>query len=526
MIPTIGIDLGTTFCCVSYLGTDGQPVVIPDLEGNQTTPSIVCFTGTQASFGRKAAGRKHVPGAPVSEFFKRDMGAGEARAGLYKIGGYDYQAAGLQALLLRYLRAGAVQHFVTQGLLDPAEADSVRVPAVITVPAYFMDRPRLETRIAGFAANLDVIDIVDEPVAAALTFGIGGVAPRLVLIFDLGGGTFDVTLIRMGAGQAQVLSKNGAQALGGRDWDLVIEKFIHAEYERQFGQSVPDELDWEVQESALKAKIILSDQPQTVVSLKVGSNNLLLTLYRDRESVPHGLDDQDDFSFDLDAEQPEVFVFEERCNQLLATCRTLLEMLLDDAGKSWSDIDDIVLAGGSSRMPMVRKLLTKVARRPLTLARPGFSYDTAISTGAALYSRQYGAVTNVLGHTVGIKVQNEAGHASLRHLLKKDTPVPQASSENTFRAVQNAVLEVYEGESLLDDALLRGSLPLGNPEGPVKVRMEVGPGGIILATVSYGDTTLRKDILPEGINLDPTELARRISGVSLDLPVERVLSVS
>lgn len=517
MIPPIGIDLGTTFCCVSYIGPDG-PVIIPDLEGNLTTPSTTYFTGARAGFGKKAAGRKHDVGAPVYEFFKRDMGAGDARAGRYKIGGYDYQAAGLQAVLLRYLRAGAVRYFVTKGLLDPAAADTIQLPAIITVPAYFMDRPRLETRIAGFAAGLEVLDIVDEPVAAALTYGIGGGAPRLVLVFDLGGGTFDVTLIRIGGGQAQVITKNGAQELGGRDWDLVIEQYLHAEYEQEFDREIPDELGWQVQELALQAKLALSDAPHTTVRLAVGTNQLARVLYRDRESVPPGVDDADDFSFDL--EVPQLFVFEERCNQLLSQCRTLLAMLLEDAGKSWNELDDIVLAGGSSRMPMIRKMLATEAGRPLTLVRPNFDYDTAISTGAALYSRQFGAVTNVLGHTIGIKVQNEAGHSSLRHLLKKDTPVPQAIYENTFRAMRNAVLEVYEGESLLDDALLRGSLPLENPEeGPVKVRLEIGPGGIIVANVSYDSTTLRRDILPDGISLDPAELTRRIRAVSLDLPV-------
>ena len=363
-----------------------------------------------------------------------------------------------------------------------------------------------------------MVDIVDEPVAAALTFGIGGGVPRLVLIFDLGGGTFDVTLIRMGAGQAQVLSKNGAKELGGRDWDLVIEKFIHAEYEARFDQAVPDELAWQVQEWALQAKLRLSDAAHTVVPVKVGPNELSLNLYRDRESVPPGLDDEDDFAFDVADDRPAVFVYEERCNQLLATCRTLLEMLLDDAGKRWNDIDDIVLAGGSSRMPMVRKMLAKAAGRALTLSRPGFNYDTAISTGAALYARQHGAVTNVLGHTISIKVQNEAGHVSLKHLLKKDTPVPEARYENTFQAVQNALLEVYEGESLLDDALLRGSLELKNPAGPVTVRLEIGPGGIVLVNVSFGGTTLPLEIKPEGLSLNAADLARRLDAVVLELP--------
>ena len=170
MIPTIGIDLGTTFCCVSYLGPDGQPVVVRDLEGSETTPSVVYFNGTQASFGRKANARRHDIKNRVFQFFKRDMGVPVAKlGGKYKVLDFDYQAAGLQALLLRYLRAGAVAHFVQVGLLAADAAEAAELTAVITVPAYYQEGQRRETRLAGLAAGLRVAGILNEPTAAALT---------------------------------------------------------------------------------------------------------------------------------------------------------------------------------------------------------------------------------------------------------------------------------------------------------------------------------------------------------------------
>ncbi len=218
-LPTLGIDLGTTFCCVSYIDPDGQPVVVRDLEGLLTTPSIVYFTGTTASFGRKAAKRRHDIANPVYQFFKRDIGNAANLGSKYTVGGFDYQAAGLQALLLRYLRAGAVAHFVKTGLLDATQATQAVVEAVVTVPAYFREGQRRETRLAALAAGLRVAGIINEPTAAALTFGANLDQEKRVLVFDLGGGTFDVTIMRTGRGprrrdRLERRGRAGRQGLG------------------------------------------------------------------------------------------------------------------------------------------------------------------------------------------------------------------------------------------------------------------------------------------------------------------------
>lgn len=515
MIPTIGIDLGTTFCCISYIGADGTPVIIPDLEGLQTTPSIVYFTGTNASFGRKAAARRTDVTNPVYQFFKRDMGKpADKLGGKYKVGGFDYQAAGLQALLLRYLQAGAVAHFVKAGLLAANEAETVALEAVVTVPAYFREGQRRETRLAALAAGLRVAGIINEPTAAALTFGTNLEQERKVLVFDLGGGTFDVTIMRTGRGKADVIASNGADELGGKDWDELIEQHAKQEHRQRFGRSVPDELLWLVQEKALQAKLALSENAQTKLLLELEPEVLEITLDREAQAQPV-------FMRSRATAAEASFAFEGRSQDLLTRCRTILQLVLNEAGLGWNDIDEIVLAGGSSRMPMIAKMLTQEAGRQLTLVRPGFSYDTAISIGAALYSSRQAAVTDVVAHSIGIELISDTGQPFVELLLKKNTPIPQAIFKDSFEADANATLKVYEGESDKVRDYPRGplgELQLGNPAGQVEVRLAQDAGGMIQASVSYEGKTLQKIIEPYGITLNLDELTKRVQAVKLELP--------
>lgn len=510
-LPILGIDLGTTFCCVSYFDAAGEAVIVPDLEGNLTTPSIVHFTGTTASFGSKAANRRHSLSNPVYQFFKRDMGKTAAElGGKYLVGGYDFQAAGLQALLLRYLRSGAVTHLTQKGLLSTDQAEAAALEAVITVPAYFGEAARRETRMAALAAGLRVAGIINEPTAAALAFGAGLEREQTLLVFDLGGGTFDVTIMRTGHGHANVLASEGVVELGGKDWDDLIAQYLKQEYRQRIGRPVPDTLLWQVQDWAVQAKLALTDAPHTQVRLALPPTPLDISLQR--EAVA-------DFAFFDDA-AVSPFVFEERSQNLLELCRTTLRNALAGAQLGWNDIDEIVLAGGSSRMPMVAKMLTREASRALTLVRPGFSYDTAISIGAARYAHARAAVTDVVARSLGIELVDDAGRPYVELLLKKNTPRPQAIFEDSFEADPNATLKVYEGESTqVRDypAGPLGEVQLGNPAGPVLVRLEQDAGGLIVATVCYSDQTVRKSIEPYGTLLKLDELTTRIQRVQLDL---------
>ncbi len=512
-LPILGIDLGTTFCCVSYVGADGRAVVVRDLEGGETTPSVVFFNGSQASFGRRANARRHDLTNRVFRFFKRDMGVPAARlSGKYQVLGFDYQAAGLQALLLRYLRAGAVAHFVQAGLLAAEAAETAVIEAVITVPAYFQEGQRRETRQAGQAAGLRVAGIINEPTAAALTYGATLEKEQTILVFDLGGGTFDVTVMRTGPGRAEVRASNGAFELGGKDWDELIEQYIKQEYRQRLGRPVPDELVWQVQDAALQAKIALSDAPQAQVRLDGGAGVLELTLDR---AAGAG------FAFGKPAGAGPAFAFESRSQDLLTKCRTILQLVLTEAGLGWNDIDEIVLAGGASRMPMIGRMLAQESGRALTLARPGFSYDTAISIGAARYASQQTAVTDVVAHSIGIELLDDAGRPFVEALLTKNTPIPQAVFEDSFEADAHATLKVYEGEGTAVRDYPRGPLgvlQLGNPAGPVRVRLSQDAGGVVQASVSYDGQTVEKTIEPFGGSLNLSELSRRVQAVRLELP--------
>ena len=233
MLPIVGIDLGTTFSAVAFVDTLGQPQVIPNSSGSLVTPSIVCFTGRDAWVGEKASARKLTTPNDIYEFVKRDIGKpinstralyDDQRSDVreeapYEIGGYKYGAAGLSAILLRYLKKQALRHFRKLELTSETDDTKAALSAVITVPAYFGEKERRETRLAGYAAGLDVIGILNEPTAAALAFGLMRREDQVILVFDLGGGTFDATVLRMAGGDATVLATRGDNALGGRDFD-------------------------------------------------------------------------------------------------------------------------------------------------------------------------------------------------------------------------------------------------------------------------------------------------------------------
>lgn len=212
-IPHVGIDLGTTFSCMSYIGEDGIPVVIKNDE--ETTPSVIWFDGKTAYVGNAANDRKIMANAPIYEIVKRDIGRDTAHR--YMLEGYDYGAYGFSAIILKKFKQVAFQFFKSKNWLAPDErVDNILIPAVITVPAQFGDKERLHTRIAGIAAGFDVMAIINEPTAAALTYGIQLEDTRKIFVFDLGGGTFDATIMQVSNGNVTVLASDGASEIGGK----------------------------------------------------------------------------------------------------------------------------------------------------------------------------------------------------------------------------------------------------------------------------------------------------------------------
>ena len=496
----VGIDLGTTYCCMTYVDDEGRARVIPSSDGEPTTPSVVWFDGRQAYVGRKANARKLVGGQHVYEFVKRDIGRpveippnlyepddpGTPRVAPYEIDRFKYGAAGISAIILRKLKKEAILHFKRLGKLDRAlDERSLELDAVITVPAYFGEKERQETKLAGYAAGLRVIGIVNEPTAAALAYGLVRPADQRIMVFDLGGGTLDVTVLQMRDGDPHVLSSVGNNQLGGRDWDALIEQYLYEAFRRVNGTDIPDDPQrvFEVQELALRAKLALSEHAEHAVSYSIPEGELQVTLHR---AAPAGANE-----LDMDAADDGAFYFEQRASELLSRCRTICEAALVERRPEggyrrlgWADVDEIVLAGGACRMPMIPALLEQLAGRRIRRQVEGFDYDTAIASGAALYGLHRARVRDVVSHGLGVMVMRD-GRYAIELLVEKDAPLP-AAAQRTYRAGPSARLEVYEGESAdPEECIARGQLRLDNPDGHVAIAFALDTDGILRVTATF-----------------------------------------
>lgn len=502
----LGIDLGTTFSCVAHL-EDGVPVVIPNSSGEKTTPSVLWFDGEEAWVGESARARAEVTQQPPFEFIKSKMGSpveippklygeGAPTAHPFSVGGYKYGAAGLSAIILRKLKQDAIRCYEqTDRIPSNMQEENLNIDAVITVPSYFGDRERDDTRLAGFAAGLNVVSVINEPTAAALSYGMNLSDNQTLFVFDLGGGTCDVTILRIEEGKTNVITSSGNNTLGGRDWDDLIDGYLYNEFHRQTGSYISDKWLGKVREKATEAKIALSSKSETKVTIRVPSGEMTTTLYRtppETRSV---------FSMD----DGESFYFEQRSESLLQRCRSLCVKALEDAmhrtsdGRErpmeWGDIDTVVLAGGSTRMPMIKDLVESVTGHKVQSQDEDLDHDTAIAKGAAIYGTASKDVRDVAAKSLGLEVIVN-GRNVIDHVIKKDTPLP-VEAERSYKAGANARLNVYEGESTnpAEHENKRGELTLGNEAGDVRVAFTQDESGFLRVEASYPpDTTEEVDI--------------------------------
>ena len=439
------------------------------------------------------------------------MGKVRALNTRYEINGYYYGAVGFSSMILRKLKKEAFNYLKKKGLIpSDAEEKTTIIPAVITVPAYFGDLQRQDTKNAGFAAGLNVVSIINEPTAAAIAYGRIQQQNKKVLVFDLGGGTFDVTLLKFLDGESTVIASDGADQLGGKDWDDIIMQHLYTEFKKKTGKEIPQDMGWDIQQKAIEAKIDLTENEQTTVIVTTEENDVEIVLYR---SDLTKTDNVDDFNMEVDP----LFYFDERSSQLLSLCRAICEKLIDDANMSWGDIDDIVLAGGSCRLPMIHKLIEKMANRKVLINIPGFSYDTAIAIGAAIYGSRKSNTKDVTPKTIGIEVKSN-GRPFIEHLIQKNALLPIKITE-TFKAESNAILKIYEGESVKpDECVLRGKLELGNPEGAVKITLEVDEDGVLNSLVEFNDDTKKElQIKNEDADLDIVDLRNKVQNIEIRL---------
>ena len=455
MAKIIGIDLGTTNSAVSVL-EGGEAKIIPNPEGNRTTPSVVAFKNGEIQVG-EVAKRQAVTNPSTVSSIKRHMGDGS-----YKVhmDGKDYTPQEISAMILQYLKSYAEDYLGEK--VDKA---------VITVPAYFNDAQRQATKDAGKIAGLEVERIVNEPTAAALAYGLDKTdKEEKVLVFDLGGGTFDVSILELGDGVFDVLSTSGDNHLGGDDFDQKIMDYLVAEFKKEHGVDLSkDKMALQrLKDAAEKAKKDLSGVSTTQISLPFitasaeGPLHLELTLTRAK--------------------------FEELTHDLVERTKQPVRQALKDAGLSQSDIDEVILVGGSTRIPAVVEAVRKeTGKEPNKSVNP----DEVVAMGAAI---QGGVISGdvkdiVLLDVTPLSLGIETMGGVFTKLIDRNTTIPTSKSQVFSTAADNqpAVdVHVLQGERQMaadNKTLGRFQLtdippaPRGIPQ--IEVTFDIDKNGIV-----------------------------------------------
>ncbi len=467
MAKTIGIDLGTTNSVVAVM-EGGKPTVIANAEGSRTTPSIVGFSKTGERLVGQLAKRQAIvnPDKTIASI-KRHMGEN------YKVNidGKDYTPQEISSMILRKL-ADDASNYLGEKVTS----------AVITVPAYFNDSQRQATKDAGKIAGLDVLRIVNEPTAAALAYGLEKEKAEKVLVFDLGGGTFDVSVLEIGDGVHEVLSTSGDTHLGGDDFDQKVMDWICDEFKKQEGIDLKGDKQamQRVKEAAEKAKCELSSVFETNINLPF--------ITADANGPKH---------LDLNLTRAK---FEELSFDLLERCKKPVEQAIQDAGISKADINEVVLVGGSSRIPAVQKLVKEyTGKEPNQSVNP----DEVVAVGAAIQAGVLAGevkdivLLDVTPLTLGIETLGGV----MTPLVPRNTTIPVSKSQvfSTAENNQTAVdIQVLQGErpmakdnKSLGMFRLEGIAPAMRGVPQIEVTFDIDANGIV--NVSAKDKATNKE---------------------------------
>ncbi|MEC9028633.1 MAG: molecular chaperone DnaK, partial [Cyanobacteriota bacterium] len=478
MGKVVGIDLGTTNSCVAVM-EGGKPVVIANAEGFRTTPSVVAYTKNQDQLVGQIAKRQAVMNTDNTFYSaKRFVGrrVDEVNEESKEVS-YEVEKSGSNVrlkcpVLDKQFSPEEVSAQVLRKLAEDAGkylGENV-TQAVITVPAYFNDSQRQATKDAGKIAGLEVLRIINEPTAAALAYGLDKKSNERILVFDLGGGTFDVSVLEVGDGVFEVLSTSGDTHLGGDDFDKVIVDHLAATFKANEGIDLRQDKQalQRLTEAAEKAKIELSSATQSEINLPFitatseGPKHLDLTLTRAK--------------------------FEELASKLIDRCRVPVEQALKDAKLSSGELDEIVMVGGSSRMPAVQELVKRVTGKdPNQTVNP----DEVVAVGAAIQGGVLaGEVKDILLLDVTpLSLGVETLGGVMTKMITRNTTVPTKKSETYSTAVDgqtNVEIHVLQGErEMASDNKSLGTFRLdGIPPAPrgvpqIEVTFDIDANGIL-----------------------------------------------
>ncbi len=488
MAKTVGIDLGTTNSVVAVL-EGGEPVVIPNAEGSRLTSSVVGFTKTGERLVGAAAKRQAIinPERTVISI-KRRMGTSEKIA----IDDRTYTPEQISAMILQKLKTDAEAY-----LGEKVES------AVITVPAYFNDAQRTATKNAGEIAGLKVLRIINEPTAAALAYGLDKKKNETILVFDLGGGTFDVSILEVGDGLFEVKSTAGDTKLGGDDWDERIVQYVAGEFKKEKGIDLTKDRQamQRIREAAEKAKIELSNVVQANMNLPFISANA-------------------DGAVHLDVTLTRA-KFEELTRDLVERCEGPFRRAIQDAKINASDIDEIVLVGGSTRMPMIQELVKRLGNGKDP--NKGVNPDEVVAVGAAIQAGVLaGEVKDVvLLDVTPLSLGIETLGGVFTKLIERNTTIPVRKSEvfSTADDGQTTVhVKVFQGEreiaahnKLLGDFVLTGLPPAPRGVPQIEVTFDIDANGIVNVSAKDRATGKEQSITITGSsNLDKRDIERMV----------------
>ena len=487
MSRTIGIDLGTTNSCVAYM-ENGRAVIIPNAEGSRTTPSVVAFTPAGDRLVGMPAKRQSVTNASATfSSVKRDMGSNVR----YQVRGQSFTPQEISAMILAKLKVDA-ESYIGETVTD----------AVITVPAYFTDAQRQATKDAGLIAGLNVQRIINEPTSAALAYGFDKGQPCRVMVYDLGGGTFDVSILDINRDTIEVMATAGNNHLGGDDFDQCIVGFLLDLFRKEHKMDLTgDRMAMQrLNEAAEKAKIELSSSAETTISLPFlaqspnGPLHLEATLTRSR--------------------------FNELTSHLISATRGPVQQALQDAGISASQLDRVLMVGGSTRIPAVQDAVRAMTGKELSR---DINPDECVAMGACL---QGGVLTGTINSIVLIDVTPlslgiETIGDVFAKIIDRNTPLPCQHSQvfTTAANFQTSVeINVLQGEretassnKSLGKFRLNGIRRAMRGIPQIEVTFSIDTNGIVHVTARDLGTGSSQDITISGSgNMSSEEIKRAI----------------